>query len=142
VGGDEVTYLLDTACWLRGYAEPKTIPIREQRILSSNQLFGISAISLWEVGKKNQKGKLDLHASLPDWFQRAIAENIQILPITPEVVIDAMRLPEFPTKDPGDELIVATARVYDLTLITTDTALRNYRHARIHYFTPILENSD
>jgi PIN domain nuclease of toxin-antitoxin system len=41
--------------------------------------------------------------------------------------------------DPGDELIVATARIHKLTLLTTDTKLKGYRHARIHYFTPVLE---
>jgi hypothetical protein len=25
------------------------------------------------------------------------------------------------------------------TLLTTDTKLKGYRHARIHYFTPVLE---
>ena len=58
-------------------------------------------------------------------------------PLTPEVVADAMNLPGFPVKDPGDELIVATARVHKLTLLTSDTALKGYRHARIQYFKPV-----
>jgi PIN domain nuclease of toxin-antitoxin system len=45
----------------------------------------------------------------------------------------------FPNRDPADELIVATARVHRLTLLTTDTQLRHYRHAQIRYFTPVLE---
>jgi PIN domain nuclease of toxin-antitoxin system len=50
-----------------------------------------------------------------------------------------MRLPEFPTRDPADELIVASARIHNLTLITTDTKLQRYRHARIHYFKPLAD---
>ena len=47
-----------------------------------------------------------------------------------------MRLPDFPNRDPGDELIVATARVHKLTLLTTHTKLKGHRHTRIHYFKP------
>jgi PIN domain nuclease of toxin-antitoxin system len=46
---------------------------------------------------------------------------------------------QFPSRDPADELIVATARVHRLTLLTTDTQLRRYRHAQIRFFTPLLE---
>ena len=53
--------------------------------------------------------------------------------------VESTRLPEFPVNDPANQLIVATARVHKLTLLTTDTKLKGYRHARIHYFTPLLE---
>ena len=46
---------------------------------------------------------------------------------------------DFPNRDPADELIVATARVRRLTLLTTDTKLKRYRHAQIRHFTPVLE---
>jgi len=63
--------------------------------------------------------------------------HIQLLPLTPEVVTEAVELPDFPNRDPADELIVATARIHKLTVLTTDTKLKSYRHARIQYFTPI-----
>ena len=96
-------------------------------------MFGLSAISLWEVGKKHQIGKLELKQELSVWLKGALAAHIQLLPLTPEIVADAMSLPGFPVRDPADELIVATARVHKLTLLTTDTKLKGYRHARIHY---------
>lgn len=49
-----------------------------------------------------------------------------------------MRLRDFPNCDPGDELIAVTARVHKLTLLTTDIRLKNYRHACISYFKPVL----
>ena len=98
-------------------------------------------MSLWEVGKKNQLGKLPLPLPLNEWFQFALGNDVEVLPLTPEVVTEAMSLPDFPNRDPGDELIVATARVHGLTLMTTDTQLKKYRHARIHYFTPVLKRS-
>ncbi len=130
-------YLLDTGVWLRGYFEPDTIPEQHRRILgSANETFGLSAISLWEVGKKHQLGKLPLDREPEAWFRHAIAGNVDVLPLTPEIVVDAMRLPSFPNRDPADELIVATARVHRLTLLTTDRHLRRYRHAKVSYFKP------
>ncbi len=135
-----MTWLLDTNAWLFGYSKPEALPEEIQHLLGRHDAqFGLSAISLWEVGKKHQIGKLELRQELGAWFSDALAANIRLLPITPEIVTNAMSLPEFPVNDPADELIVATARVHGLTLLTTDTKLKGYRHARIRYFTPIVE---
>ena len=114
------------------------MPEKPRRILASaTATFGLSAISLWEVGKKHQLGKLPLDRDLEAWFRRALGGNVEVLPLTPEIVVDAMRLPDFPNRDPADELIVATARIHRLTLLTTDAGLKRYRHARIDHFTPL-----
>jgi len=118
-----------------------TLPEPIRRILDERGAqFGLSAISLWEVGKKYQIGKLQLKKELGAWLNEAVAAHIHVLPLTPEIVVEAMRLPDFPNHDPADELIVATARVHQLTLLTADTKLKSYRHARIRHFTPILTN--
>lgn len=135
-----MTFLLDTNAWYWGYSEPEKLPEEIQELLDKrNAQFGLSAISLWEVGKKHQRGKLTLNQELGVWLRGAVAAHIQVLPLSPEVVADAMNLPDFPVKDPGDELIVATARVHKLTLLTSDTALKGYRHARVQYFKPVQE---
>jgi PIN domain nuclease of toxin-antitoxin system len=132
-------YLLDTSVWFRGAAEPATMPEDLREILGRHDVqFGLSAISLWEVGKKNQIGKLPLKKDLGAWLKEAVAACITLLPLTPEIIADAMNLPDFPNRDPADELIVATARVHRLTLLTTDTQLKRYRHAQIRHFTLIL----
>lgn len=133
-----MTFLLDTNVWLRGVTDPMTLPEEIRKILDKRDAqFGISAISLWEVGKKHQIGKLELKKELGAWLREAVASHLQVLPITPEIVAEAMNLPDFPIRDPADELIVATALVHRLTLLTADTKLKNYRHARIRYFTPL-----
>jgi PIN domain nuclease of toxin-antitoxin system len=133
-------HLLDTGVWLRAVNQPQTIPAATLRLIETpRQTIGLAAISLWEVGKKVQIGKLQLPKDLPGWFADALAPNIELLPFTDGIVTEAMRLPEFPNRDPADELIVATARVHKLILLTTDTRLKNYRHAHIHYFKPLVE---
>ena len=135
-----MTYLLDTNVWLFGYLDTESLPEDIRAILERHDSqFGLSAISLWEVGKKHQIGKLELKQELGTWLRSAVAAHIQVLPLTPEIVADAMTLPSFPVRDPADELVVATARVHRLTLLTTDTQLKGYRHARIHYFKPVSE---
>jgi PIN domain nuclease of toxin-antitoxin system len=132
-----VTHLLDTGVWIRAVNRPRTIPAAVLRVLRTpSVVFGLAAISLWEVGKKVQIGKLTLPKDLSGWFSDALASNLEVLPMSDAVVVDAMRLPEFPTCDPADELIVATARIHGLTVLTTDTRLKTYPHARIHYFKP------
>jgi PIN domain nuclease of toxin-antitoxin system len=139
VGGHEVTYLLDTSVWFRAALEPLTIPASIQAALEAkDEMFGLSAISLWEIAKKYQLGRISLSKDLLVWLKQATGSHIQILPLTAEVVAEAMRLPEFPNRDPADELIVAAARVHSLTLLTTDSHLKRYPHARISYFKPIL----
>jgi len=135
-----VTFLLDTNVWLFAANDPDTLPEEIQALLSKRDAqFGLSAISLWEVGKKHQVGKLELKQELGAWLKGALAAHMNVLPLTPEIVADAMSLPAFPVRDPADELIVATSRVHRLTLLTTDTQLKSYRHARIQYFKPVLE---
>lgn len=133
-------YLLDTSAWLRGTLYPQTVPDAIGRLLNDSEIvFGLSIYSLWESAKKHQKGKLPLPMDLAHWLKSALPHNVHLLPLTAEIIAESVRLPDFPVNDPGDELIVATARVHKLTLLTTDTKLKGYRHARIHYFTPVLE---
>ncbi len=136
-------YLLDTGAWLRAVNRAHTIPSRTLRLLQApREMFGLAAISLWEVGKKVQVGKLALPKDLAGWFADALGPNLEILPLERDVVTEAMRLPEFPVRDPADELIVASARIHNLTLITTDTKLKGYRHARVHYFKPLADRQE
>ena len=133
-------YLLDTNIWLRGALYIQTLPREVREILENPGLsLGLSIYSLWEAAKKHQKGKLPLPMDLSAWIKESLPQNVLLLPLTPEIIVESTRLPDFPVNDPGDELIVATARVHKLTLLTTDTKLKGYRHARIHYFTPVLE---
>ena len=102
-----------------------------------SEVFGLSMMSIWEVGKKHQIGKLQLDVPFEQWLSKALRPNFMILHLTSEIIVEAMRLPRFPNNDPADELIVATAKVHGLTLLTCDKMLRHYRHAKIHYFKPV-----
>ncbi len=136
-------YLLDSSVWMRSALRGHTLPAEIQSIVGDPQeILGLSIFSLWEAAKKHQKGKLPLPMDLPAWLRAAVPPHVHLLPLTTEIIIESTRLPDFPNRDPADELIVATARVHSLTLLTTDTHLRGYRHARIRYFTPASETKE
>ena len=133
-----MTYLLDTSIWYRGVVAIDSLPPECRGILRDpEQRFGLSPISLWEIAKKVQIGKLRLDRPVSDWLEFALGSQIELLPMDAKVVAQAMELLDFPNRDPADELIVATAKVHELTLITSDRALRNYRHIQIRYFKPL-----
>jgi PIN domain nuclease of toxin-antitoxin system len=140
MGGDEVRYLLDSSVWLMSALREQVLPDNIQKIVGdADETLGLSIFSLWEAAKKNQQGKLPLPMDLSAWLKAAVPPHVHVLPLTADIIVESTRLPEFPVNDPADQLIVATARVHKLMLLTTDTKLKGYRHARIHYFTPVLE---
>lgn len=51
-------------------------------------------------------------------------------PLTHEIAVEAYRLPDPFHRDPADRLLVATARVMDLALMTTHDRILDYRHVQ------------
>jgi PIN domain nuclease of toxin-antitoxin system len=66
--------------------------------------------------------------SLSKWFQLALPANrVRVLEITPEIAIDATRLPEWSHKDPADRIIMATARLHGLKILTSNSKILKFR---------------
>lgn len=92
-------------------------------------MVGVSAISCWEIAKLVEYGRLELPVSLDEWFDQALDyPGVQLLALTPEIAIESARLPGEFHRDPADQLIVATARVYGCPLVTSDEKIVNYPH--------------
>jgi PIN domain nuclease of toxin-antitoxin system len=88
----------------------------------------VSAISLLEIARKEAKGELVFGMALSKWFQLALPVNrVRVLELTPEIAIDATRLPAWSHKDPADQIIVATARLHGLKILTSDSKILKYR---------------
>jgi PIN domain nuclease of toxin-antitoxin system len=92
----------------------------------------VSPISAWEVGLLSQPGR-GRRASLrflPDpktWFLRVLAgPGIQRASLTPEIAVDASYLPGDLHGDPGDRLIVTTARHLGVPIVTRDSRIVGY----------------
>ncbi len=73
------------------------------------------------------KGKISLHTPLQQWIKRIESLSyIKILPLTPEIAIESCELPGEFHGDPADRMIVATARVLDIPLMTRDQKIVSY----------------
>jgi PIN domain nuclease of toxin-antitoxin system len=89
--------------------------------------IGVSIISCWEVAKLVEYGRLKLPQDVAEWLGVAL---LQLLDLTPAIVVESTRLPQPFHKDPADQMIVATARMHDCSLATADDKILNYAHVR------------
>ncbi len=96
------------------------------KIIGANQL-GVSAISIWEVGMLEAKGRIQLRSSCLDWVRNALkAPRVRLLPLTPEIAVESSRLPGGIHGDPADRILAATSRVEGASLVTKDHMLQQY----------------
>ena len=123
------TFLLDTCAWLDAFAAPELLRPAVRKLLAGERMVHVSAISLLEVARKEAKGELIFDRSLAKWFEFALPTHwVRVLEITPEIAIDATRLPAWDHKDPGDQIVVATARLHGLKVLTSDSKILQYPH--------------
>jgi len=118
--------LLDTHIWIWNHLAPEKISSEVTGILaaSENELW-LSPVSVWELIVLVEKKRLELDRDLHDWVQQSKKElALQEAPLSWEVA-DELRLTILKQRDPADRFLVATARVYDLTLVTADEHLMN-----------------
>ncbi len=120
-------YLLDTHAlvwWVSGTGTPSRSQQRAFASASDHAPLGLSDISLWEVGTLHERRKLKLAMPLRDWLLRATAAPLVCkLELSPAVVGEMCALARTRDWDPADRLIVATARVHGLRLITSDSRI-------------------
>lgn len=96
-----------------------------------NEIF-VSPVSAWEIGmlSKAKPGRNPALQFLPDpkaWFARFMAgPGIREVALTPDIAIDASDLPGDLHADPGDRLIVATARHLGVPIVTRDSKIIDY----------------
>ena len=123
--------VLDTHIWVWWVHGDERLTKTQTEIIEANEAdtIGVSAISCWEIAKLVERGRLELPCSLEEWFRQAINyPGIRLLELTPEIVIESTQLPGKFHRDPADQLIVATARIYNCPLVTSDSKLLKYPH--------------
>ena len=104
------------------------------RAARTGALF-VSPISAWEVGllcraRANRPPAMVLLPDARTWFARVMAlPGVREARLTPEIAVDASNLPGELHGDPGDRLIIATARHLGVPVVTRDTAMVAYAAA-------------
>ena len=123
-------YLLDTHLLVWWYEDSPRLPPRHRRLLERAESEGgrvaVSAISLWEIAKLVEIGRLRLTLSIDECLADVEGNpGIAVLPITGRVAVESTRLGERFPRDPADQVIAATARCHALTLLTVDDRIRS-----------------
>ncbi|MBK9264918.1 MAG: type II toxin-antitoxin system VapC family toxin [Polyangiaceae bacterium] len=118
--------LLDTCVllWLMGDREKLSNECIRALSSEDAELF-VSAISAFEIAVKVRKGKLVLPLSAREWFSAALrTHRIVERPITSAIAAFSCEVP-LSHNDPADRMIVATAMLEGLTLITSDSLIQS-----------------
>lgn len=123
--------VLDTHVWIWWVSDdPRLSRAHRAAIAAADATgVGVSAISCWEVAKLVQLGRLDLSLPVSARLEQAIAyQGCRELALTRRIAVESTTLPGTFHKDPADQIIVATARVWDCPLLTIDGKLLGYPH--------------
>jgi len=125
------TLLLDTHVLLWWLSDRERLSRAQARVLAKvapDAPAGVASISLWEVATLHARGRVGLDLPLRDWLEKAVAPPlVRVLPLTPAVAAETAALPWSAPRDPADRILIATARVHGLTLLTSDSAILDAR---------------
>ena len=91
----------------------------------------VSSISAWEIAMLVAREKLVLTVDVDAWLAAvAEIEVVRFVQVNNEIAVKSVSLPGKFHKDPADRMIVATARVLAVPLVTKDEKMRAYLHVK------------
>ena len=127
--------LLDTHFWIWQQAgRNDLIPagtLKEMEAAAAAGRLLLSAMSIWELGMLESKGRVRLSLPCEQWVHEALATpGLTLVPLTPEIAVHSTRLPGNFHSDPADRIIAATARIMGARLATWDRKLIAYAKQR------------
>ena len=125
--------VLDTHIWVWWVHDETKLTEAQAEVIAENEsdIIGVSAISCWEVAKLVELERLILPCPVEEWFEQALNyPGVCLLKLTPDIAIESTRLPGTFHRDPADQIIVATARLYDCPIVTSDGRIVKYPHVK------------
>lgn len=125
--------LIDTHIWIWWVSENERLTPRLQEALwqSIPGGVGVSVISCWEVANLVEGNRIQLGRPVRDWIAVALGyPGVQFVSLTPDIAVTSTQLPGNFHKDPADRILVATARIYQIPLLTVDGLILAYPHVQ------------
>jgi PIN domain nuclease of toxin-antitoxin system len=125
------TILLDTHILIWWRLDSRHLSRGQVQILQDlenrQEPIAVSAITLWEIAILSARGRIEIAGSLEAWLREIEGHAlIEVLPLTARIAAESVRLgPDF-HRDPADQIIVATARLHGLSLMTADERIRSW----------------
>ena len=117
-------FLIDTQVFIWWMEENKKLPTDIKSIIDDplNNIF-ISVATPWEIVIKIKSRKLKVPKNFAEFIMNGV---FKVLPIQINHVIGVRKLPLY-HKDPFDRMLIAQAKVENLTLITSDEKILKYK---------------
>ena len=122
--------LLDTHVWVWSQESPEQLgPTAQSAVADEDNALFVSPVSSLEIARLVRGGRLTLAGRLQTWVTESLCALLaDTVPLTHEIAITAYDLPGKFHRDPADRMLVATAMVHDLTLVTADERILAYPH--------------
>lgn len=124
--------VLDTHALLWWALDPEKLSFRATELLATMEREGgfASAISIWELGIKVKRKKLVLPLAVDELSRRIERSGVvKLLPVDTNTWLRSLSL-VWDHPDPADRVIVATAIIKGLPLLTKDEAIRTFADVR------------
>jgi len=121
--------VLDTHALLWWALDPEQLSKRAAATLREMEQAGgyASSISIWELGIKVKRGKLELPLTIEEFTRRIEGGGIvELVPVDTGVWLRSLSL-EWRHPDPADRVIVATALIKQVPVLSKDRAVRSCR---------------
>lgn len=125
--------VLDTCAIIWAISEPESLSSTARRTLSAKDTeVLVSPISCAEIACAVERGKVVLDRHWKLWFRSFVEKNgWRVVPIDLPIIEESYSLPEPFHRDPADRVIVATARIFQGSVVTADSKLRDYPHVEV-----------
>jgi len=89
-------------------------------LVAPDAVLYLSSISVWEALLLGQKGRIHMKPDPVRWVRQAVANSpVNAAPLNAEIAIVSREM-EMESQDPADRFIIATAKVFNATVITAD----------------------
>ena len=124
--------LLDTCVllWLTSDQDKFSAKAIETIKKNADALF-VSSITAFEIAIKCRNGQLALKFPVLEWFSEAlISHGIKEIEVTGSIAISSVLLPPL-HNDPCDRIIVATAQMNALKILTCDEHIKQYKQIEV-----------
>jgi len=118
-------YLLDTHTWIWWHMRPQKLSAKVKALIRNTKRYDellLSAISPWEFSKLLEKGRIGISCNP--------VPKLRLVHLSPILAYRSTTLPQPFHDDPADQIIVATAREENATILTKDKNILHYKHAK------------
>lgn len=122
--------LLDTHVWIWSQENPDLLPPQTREAINDRSNgCAVSVISELEIARLAQRKQIELDRGVEEWIDKSIAVlGAHEIELSRVIAVEAYRLPGEFHRDPADRVLVATARLFGMTLVSADRQLLRYRH--------------